>query len=228
MAIVFVCVIVLSCKKGDTGAAGTPGTNGSTILSGNGAPAASLGNVGDFYLDLTAFLFYGPKTTAGWGSGVEIRGAQGNANVITDTFTVPNSAWGYYTPFYTTLNSSEASVDSAKFCNRNEPHLTQDILDKGMVIGSFIAEPVLTPTSWDPLPFTYLVSGPGYSVNFAYLADLNVIHLYFFFKSSLGAKPPVLKSWPLPTLRYKFVFISGQIGTQIRSLIQQGRAAQLQ
>jgi hypothetical protein len=228
LAIIFGCCLTLSCKKGDTGAAGTPGTNGSTILSGNGAPSTSLGNVGDFYLDMSAFMFYGPKTSGGWGTGVPIRGQQGNANVFTDTFTVANSQWGFPALVYTTLNSGASSFDSAKFCNRSEPHLTQDILNKGMVIGSFISEPILAPTSWDPLPFNYQVSGTGYNVNFSYLADLNVIHLYFFYQFVTGGKPPVLKNTVLSPLRYKFVFIGGQIGMRIRDLVQQSRAAQLQ
>jgi hypothetical protein len=31
-------------------------------LSGSGAPSVSIGRVGDFYIDLTNGVFYGPKT----------------------------------------------------------------------------------------------------------------------------------------------------------------------
>src|SRR6185437_2746478 len=60
-----------------TGATGAAGRNGSQIFSGSGAPAASLGNVGDYYLDKTNFELYGPKTAGGWGTPVLLRGAQG-------------------------------------------------------------------------------------------------------------------------------------------------------
>jgi hypothetical protein len=219
----------LSCSKGDTGpagpqgpagAAGTNGAAGATILSGNGAPATTLGNVGDFYLDLSSFMFYGPKTSAGWGTGVLIKGAPGNANVFTDTFTVTNTSWGYYSFFYVPLQSGVASFDTAKFANRNEPHLTQDILDQGMVVGSFEANPDLNPNSWDALPYSYQVSGTGYSINYAYQSSLNTIHLYFFFHFITGTKPPELKIYSIPTHRFKFVFIAGKVGSQIRSLIR--------
>ncbi len=66
--------IITSCK-GDRGAEGLqgeqgmPGPAGSTILSGNGAPAGSIGSTGDFYLDLGGSKMYGPKSASGWGSG---------------------------------------------------------------------------------------------------------------------------------------------------------------
>ena len=56
---------------------GTPGPAGTQILSGQGAPAASLGSTGDLYLDLAAYRLYGPRTSAGWGTGVALTGASG-------------------------------------------------------------------------------------------------------------------------------------------------------
>jgi len=53
-----------------------PGTDGKTTLSGDGAPAASLGSDGDFYLDTTGDDIYGPKTSGSWGSGTSIIGRQ--------------------------------------------------------------------------------------------------------------------------------------------------------
>ena len=60
---------------------GEPGADGSKILSGVGAPASSLGVVGDYYLDTAAKNLYGPKTVAGWGSPTNLQGAAGNAEV---------------------------------------------------------------------------------------------------------------------------------------------------
>jgi Collagen triple helix repeat (20 copies) len=75
---------------GSTGAAGPPGAagaNGNTILNGSGAPSDSVGAVGDFYLDTTNELLYGPKVGEGcnplpcrsaWPvSGTSLRGAPG-------------------------------------------------------------------------------------------------------------------------------------------------------
>ena len=51
------------------------GTN--TILSGATVPTATIGSVGDYYIDLTSVNLYGPKTTEGWGNPVSLRGLQG-------------------------------------------------------------------------------------------------------------------------------------------------------
>ena len=55
--------------KGDDGAPGAkgePGKNGSVILAGNATPTTTDGVEGDYYIDKTAKMFYGPKTAAGW------------------------------------------------------------------------------------------------------------------------------------------------------------------
>lgn len=62
---------------GATGATGAAGANGSTTLSGNGTPSNSLGANGDYYLDKTNYLLYGPKTSSGWGIPILLRGADG-------------------------------------------------------------------------------------------------------------------------------------------------------
>ncbi len=66
--------------KGDTGEPGingTNGTNGNTILNGAGVPSNGLGNNGDYYIDNTNDLIYGPKTADVWGSGTSLVGADG-------------------------------------------------------------------------------------------------------------------------------------------------------
>ena len=57
---------------GPTGAPGAPGSpgpagaNGNTLLNGTGAPADTLGNDGDFYLDTAGNVLYGPKSGGTW------------------------------------------------------------------------------------------------------------------------------------------------------------------
>ena len=50
-------------------------TKGNTILSGTETPTATLGSVGDYYLRLPVYDFYGPKTAEGWGTPVSLKGA---------------------------------------------------------------------------------------------------------------------------------------------------------
>ena len=49
-----------------------------TILTGSGAPAATLGASGDLYLDTAAYQIYGPKTSGGWGSPTSLQGPKGD------------------------------------------------------------------------------------------------------------------------------------------------------
>ena len=55
------------------------GTVGNTVHNGNGAPSVTVGNIGDFYLDVASVNLYGPKTTLGWpASFVSLVGPQGD------------------------------------------------------------------------------------------------------------------------------------------------------
>ncbi len=49
-----------------------------TILSGSCAPAASLGGVGDLYLNTATSQLYGPKTCLGWGAPISLKGPKGD------------------------------------------------------------------------------------------------------------------------------------------------------
>ncbi|WEK18149.1 MAG: hypothetical protein P0Y49_15260 [Candidatus Pedobacter colombiensis] len=58
---------------------GGNGTSGNTILSGNGVPSAAVGNNGDFYLDLTKTILFGPKVSGNWpSSGTVLIGPKGD------------------------------------------------------------------------------------------------------------------------------------------------------
>lgn len=59
---------------------GVQGPRGNSVLHGVGAPAASLGVDGDWYLDNTtptSLIMYGPKTSGAWGTGQSFGGATG-------------------------------------------------------------------------------------------------------------------------------------------------------
>src|SRR5690606_14261896 len=61
----------------DQAGEGILSANGTVLLNGGGAPSASLGKNGDFYLDKTNLTIYGPKTVAGWGEPTSIKGTDG-------------------------------------------------------------------------------------------------------------------------------------------------------
>ena len=75
--------------KGDAGATGPRGTTGaqgpkgekgdagSQILSGTVSPTTEIGRNGDYYFHSTTGALFGPKSDAGWGAGIVLRGVQG-------------------------------------------------------------------------------------------------------------------------------------------------------
>ena len=69
--------ISLVGPQGEQGEQGPPGLDGRTWFSGSGAPGAGVGQNGDFYINLTAGAFYGPKSAGAWGSATSIIGPQG-------------------------------------------------------------------------------------------------------------------------------------------------------
>ena len=48
-----------------------------TVLHGVGVPDAGVGNLGDFYIDTSVDVIYGPKTGGGWGAGTSMVGTVG-------------------------------------------------------------------------------------------------------------------------------------------------------
>lgn len=99
--------------QGASGAQGVAGPTGSQILNGTSAPGATLGNVGDFYIDFQTDSLYGPKTPSGWGTAISLigtpgaagaQGAQGargdtGAQILSDTVP-PLSSMGNLGDFY--------------------------------------------------------------------------------------------------------------------------------
>ena len=74
---------VKACAKTETQISwnqqGPAGTNGTAVLNGTVPPTASVGSDGDFYIDTTANVLYGPKTADGWPeTGVSLIGPKGD------------------------------------------------------------------------------------------------------------------------------------------------------
>lgn len=88
---------------------GQDGEDGSQIYSGSGAPDALLGAKGDYYLDEDSYELYGPKSSEGWGSPLNLKGADGNANVTRYLF--PGHDFSSDADFYFFLNDLETEEE---------------------------------------------------------------------------------------------------------------------
>ena len=65
-----ICEEVVNIEVGTTGPQGPRGTQ---FLSGSTDPSPIIGLIGDQYLNTTTGYLFGPKTEAGWGSGVLVQ-----------------------------------------------------------------------------------------------------------------------------------------------------------
>lgn len=76
-----VLIAVATCAGGSISIASASGrllaAPINTVLNGTGAPAASLGSNGDFYIDKKSFNMYGPKANGHWPLPVSLRGPIG-------------------------------------------------------------------------------------------------------------------------------------------------------
>lgn len=86
---------------GATGPAGSNGKDGNKIIAATGVPTMAVGSVGDFYIDLATSNLYGPKTTASWGTPLNLKGANGaNGTKILNGTSVPTSSLGSVGDYY--------------------------------------------------------------------------------------------------------------------------------
>jgi hypothetical protein len=104
-------IIVL---KGEQGSKGDSGKDGSQIHADKGAPDASVGKEGDYYLDKGDYKLYGPKIDKGWGTPIDLKGAKGNANVTRYIF--PGNDFNkavHYRLTFSDVKSNEEMQESA-------------------------------------------------------------------------------------------------------------------
>lgn len=104
--------------KGEKGVNGTNGTDGSQILKGKGIPDKTLGALGDFYLDTTSYLLYGPKyqisftRIVSWGAGYQL-GAPCETYVFTKPYDyISNPGLGIINIPYSLFNFTQEKANS--------------------------------------------------------------------------------------------------------------------
>lgn len=87
---------------------------GSQILRGNGTPSDNEGKSGDWYVDLSTTIIYGPKTDKGWDKekGISLRGKRGKSTLILSGDTEPSDDLGNDGDYY--INSSTQKLYGPK------------------------------------------------------------------------------------------------------------------
>jgi hypothetical protein len=189
-------------------------STGSTILSGTVVPAAGLGKNGDYYIDKTNALLYGPKTAAGWGVPINLRGPAGNANVKTEMFTLTNASWLNNSSYsISTNNSGGVASYTSRYVDHSNTLISADLLKSGMVLVYF--NPVASDTQqWQPLPFSFTDASGGFNRNYAYQTSAGKVRLHFYFAKLTGT-PPDLNTFIIPTTQFKIVVVTGTLMSAI-------------
>lgn len=96
---------------------GPSGDDGNEILSGSGTPSGTLGREGDYYLDKDNYNLYGPKSSSGWGTPINLKGT---ANVI-------------YSGWFEAGSYTNGGTESA-YVEKSAPVISQEIIDDGVVL----------------------------------------------------------------------------------------------
>lgn len=190
------------------GATGATGAAGSQTYSGSGAPPSSTGVIGDYYLDKTNYLLYGPKTVSGWDTPINLQAPQGNANVKTDVFTIGGSQWIWNSQYAYETSSSSLTEYLTRYYVRSNNTITQDVLNKGLILVYFTPSPINNPNEWAPLPYDF-DSSLGYFFHYVYVTDIGKVTFHYFFT---GSGSPAINTYNDEIRKFKIVAITGQTG----------------
>ena len=214
--------------KGPTGATGATGAAGSKIYSGSGTPPTTTGTTGDYYLDVTHYMLYGPKTATSWGTPLSLQGPAGpqgptgpqgppgNANVKTDVFTVPAASWATSNTGYMLETGSGGYTEYfMQGYVRTNNTITQDVLDNGMVLVYFTPSPVYNADQWAPLPYQFPSFGTQYYTNYVYVTAVGQVTLGFFFSKidPSATVPNILSYVQQQDYKFKIITVTGETGT---------------
>jgi hypothetical protein len=173
------------------GPAGAAGAAGNTIISGTGIPSAATGKTGDYYLDDSSYMLYGPKTAGGWGTATSLQGPAGTANV-------QYSGWNYAT------NQRDTTIDGSSLVIMTlaAPSITAAELNNSSIqvycdFGAGVF----------PLPYTSFAGGKENTIN--YLPQVGRFIITRFTADNSA-------SISLSTLiQYRYVIIPGSVALAV-------------
>jgi hypothetical protein len=122
---------------GPQGPQGIQGIPGNTVLYSAGPPASGTGVDGNFYIDTTAHVIYGPKAAGAWPAGTSLVGPQG-----------PQGVQGIQGPVGPTGPVPEAPTDGQIYGRQNSAWTPASGFPAGTVMLFYQAA---APTGWTKL-----------------------------------------------------------------------------
>ncbi|WP_373497454.1 hypothetical protein [Aquiflexum sp.] len=148
-------------------------------------------------------------------------GADGKVQIISKIVTLTNADYvnGTYGMMTTTNNTSMNAI-FAKLSTINDPAITQDVFDNGMVL-VYMRVPVNSSFSawmWTGLPFHYqglegAVTVYHRNYNFGY--NLNKIIISYYFSRNYEGFIPLVYDQIVPTQTFRYLIINGDISGRL-------------
>ena len=154
---------------GPEGPAGEPGEPGQVILHGSGPPSAGLGELGQFYVDTTTGIMYGPKSSGTTPTGpTESLWAYGPA--MADGGTTPAPGYEVGTQFSVL---SSGVITGVRYARRTQSTQTGRRVKLWLAAGALLASKDVTDagTGW----FTALFDTPVAVTPGSYVVSFNLV-----------------------------------------------------
>ncbi|PAU93639.1 hypothetical protein CK503_10820 [Aliifodinibius salipaludis] len=186
--------------QGPPGQDGQDGEDGSQIHAGSGAPDASLGAVGDYYLDEDSYDLYGPKTESGWGTPINLKGT---ANVMYSSWiTIPAGESGW--------TAGETAGDSLRYHDISANALTEDIVDQGVV--NVYADLRDVGPSFEHIRALPMTDLPGFNLGTSFYHQFSVqnIQIAFFYLDNKQTEPAPMTV----ETKFRYVIIPGGVAAK--------------
>ncbi len=193
---------------------GPQGLPGKSTLSGTVAPAATLGGLGDFYINTANSSLYGPKTNLGWGSPTSLIGTTGATGATGATGSAGTPAQVIYSPWVTSpyaLRDSQVDGTCLRIRHIDAPSLSATILNQGVILVYFRTAPL------SPVMLPYISEAGGAPSILASMYSVQKITFSRYTLNTCRYTSSVPQNYPgqpiminLPqTLEYRYVLIPG-------------------
>ena len=138
------------------------------------------------------------------------QGPQGAANVKVDTFTLQSGDYKYNSIYWSGTSPNVSQGQVSRYYERPNATITQDILDKGVVL-VYLNIPA-SLGGWTPLPISWLDNFTGnFTYNYAYVPTVGKVTLHFFFAKVAGNTTPAIATFVVPIGRYKVITVPGTL-----------------
>jgi hypothetical protein len=149
-------------------------------------------------------------------------GPQGNANVVSGTFSVADADYidaFWYLPVEGGVYGHQAQVATVTV-----PAITSDIVSDGLVL-VYVRTPTTSlpapaPTHWAALPFQQIGLGGGYLMSLKYAYSVGTVRIaYLHERTDTSVAVPSVYTVTLPTYEFKYVAVAGEPAAQLAASV---------